>query len=120
MDTENIGILVESESTCTKEALDNVVKEVSRMEREELIDREREGEGRSAAWPRQKYHFTLIRCVCAGSTGSFVTAGALRSGWSVKPRFSFFLSRQSSCAREETFFFVFPWESCIGNSWFCH
>ncbi|CAM9998297.1 unnamed protein product [Ectocarpus sp. 6 AP-2014] len=58
--TENIGILVESESTCTKEALDNVVKEVSRMEREELHEREREGEGRSAAWPRQKYHFTLI------------------------------------------------------------
>ncbi|CAM9264310.1 unnamed protein product, partial [Ectocarpus sp. 4 AP-2014] len=60
VDTENIGILVESESTCTKEALDNVVKEVSRMEREELHEREREGEGRSAAWPRQKYHFTLI------------------------------------------------------------
>ncbi|CAM9286829.1 unnamed protein product, partial [Ectocarpus fasciculatus] len=58
--TENIGILVESESTCTKEALDNVVKEVSRMEREELHAREREGEGSSAAWPRQKYHFTLI------------------------------------------------------------
>lgn len=63
VDTENIGILVESESTCTKEALDNVVKEVSRMEREELHEREREGGGRSAAWPRQKYHFTLIRCV---------------------------------------------------------
>ncbi|CAN0475696.1 unnamed protein product, partial [Ectocarpus sp. 12 AP-2014] len=58
--TESIGILVESESTCTKEALDNVVKEVSRMEREELHERERDGEGRSAAWPRQKYHFTLI------------------------------------------------------------
>ncbi|CAM9383726.1 unnamed protein product [Ectocarpus sp. 12 AP-2014] len=43
--TENIGILVESESTCTKEALDNVVKEVSRMEREELHEREREGGG---------------------------------------------------------------------------
>ncbi|CAM9833402.1 unnamed protein product, partial [Scytosiphon promiscuus] len=30
IDTENVGFLVESESTCTKEAMQNVVKEVSR------------------------------------------------------------------------------------------
>lgn len=64
MDTEGIGFIVESESTCTKEAMENVVKEISRVEREELHAREEEegGEGVAAPRPRQKYHFTLIRC----------------------------------------------------------
>lgn len=64
VDTENVGFLVESESTCTKEAMQNVVKEVSRMEREELHAREDDGRGSGrgpASWSRQKYHFTLIR-----------------------------------------------------------
>lgn len=60
VDTESIGFLVESESTCTKEAMENVVKEISRVEREELHAEEEEQ--RPTAWPRQKFHFTLIRC----------------------------------------------------------
>lgn len=64
--TEDIGFLVESESTCTKEAMHNVVKEVSRLEREREREELRalEAEGlRGTARPRQKYHFTLIRYV---------------------------------------------------------
>lgn len=71
MSTENIDFLVESESTCTKEAMQNVVKEVSRLERErereELQARDAEGlrrAGGSTARSRQKYHFTLIRYAC--------------------------------------------------------
>lgn len=56
---------MESESTCTKEAMMNVVREVSRLEREEIQDMEKEQEKdsqeRARAWPRRKYHFTLIR-----------------------------------------------------------
>ena len=62
-----MGFLVESESTCTKEAMYNVVKEVSRLERErereELHALEAEGV-QGAARPRQRYHFTLIRYAC--------------------------------------------------------
>ena len=59
MDTCNIGFLVESESTCTKEAMMNVVREVSRLEREERQGMEEEE--RPWTWSRPKYHFTLIR-----------------------------------------------------------
>ena len=74
VDLYNTGILVESESTCTKEAMMNVVREVSRLEREEMqqdMDKEQEEEmqqkeakgvgERVRKKPRQKYHFTLIR-----------------------------------------------------------
>lgn len=43
----------------------NVVREVSRLESEEVHDMEEEERPRT--WPRQKYHFTLIRylnCPC--------------------------------------------------------
>ncbi|CAM9220442.1 unnamed protein product, partial [Laminaria digitata] len=58
VDTCNIGFLVESESTCTKEAMMNVVREVSRLEGEERQGMEEEERPRT--WLRQKYHFTLI------------------------------------------------------------
>lgn len=59
METFNIDFLVEGESTCTKEALMNVVKDVSRLENEERQDME--DEERPRMWPKQRYHFTLIR-----------------------------------------------------------
>lgn len=60
MDISDLRFLVESESTCTKEAMRNVVKEVVRLEQEErhaLEDEDR----RPRMWPTLNYHFTLIR-----------------------------------------------------------
>lgn len=60
VDTFQIGFLVENESTCTKEAMRNVVKEIARLEAEERQAMEDE-DRRPGIWPSQKYHFTLIR-----------------------------------------------------------
>lgn len=57
IDTSEIGFMVESESTCTKEAMRNVVREVSRLEEEEIRDEEDDDSDTP-----QSYHFTLIRC----------------------------------------------------------
>lgn len=61
VDISSMSFLVESDSTCTKEAMRNVVKEVSRLEAQERQELEDET-GRPKKWPTQKYHFTLIRC----------------------------------------------------------
>lgn len=60
VDISDLRFLVESESTCTKEAMRNVVKEVVRLETEERQAIEDE-DRRPRVWPALKYHFTLIR-----------------------------------------------------------
>lgn len=61
----------------------NVVREVSRLEREEMQDMENEQEKdsqeRARAWSRRKYHFTLIRW--AGCQERFAFDDARRRCW---------------------------------------
>lgn len=65
VDISKLQYLVESESTCTKEAIRNVVKEVARLEQEERYYLE-DIDGNPQRWSRPQYHFTLIRYVHGG------------------------------------------------------
>lgn len=69
----DIRFLVESQSTCTKEAMRNVVREVERLEAEEratILEDDR----RPTSWQPPKYHFTLIRSVMPAGARAHTSA----------------------------------------------
>lgn len=61
VDISDLRFIVESQSTCTKEAMTNVVRELEVLESEELNAGAEDSASRRRVSPSLRYHFTLIR-----------------------------------------------------------